>query len=147
MVDEAVEGAVSAKAPPQSLEGNETILVVEDEEVIRHLAQRVLTEKGYRVLEACHGEEALALGEGHPGSIDLVLTDIVMPQMGGREFADSFSHKHPKAKILYMSGYTDHMAEERGLLQEGMNFLQKPFTPRDLTIRVRELLNAKNPVG
>jgi len=145
VTDEPVEPIAPAPAVPPSLNGKETVLVVEDEEVIRNLAQRVLSEKGYRVLEARHGVEALDLCEHHTGPIDLVLTDMVMPQMGGRQFVDSFTQKNPGAKILYMSGYTDRMAEERGFLKEGMNFLQKPFTPQDLVIRVRELLNAGDP--
>ena len=131
-----------SQAPaPNTLDGKETILVVEDEDVIRNLARRVLSERGYRVLAARQGEEALALCQVHEGPIDLVLTDMIMPHMGGRQFADSFVQTNPGAKILYMSGYTDRMADEQGLLKEGTNFLQKPFAPRDLVVRVRALLD------
>ena len=142
LVTEPAAQAKAAPLAPKSLLGTETVLVVEDEEVIRTLAQRVLTEKGYRVLAARHGEEALALCESHPGAIDLVLTDMIMPQMGGRQFIDALPKKRSEIKILYMSGYTDRMVQEHGLLKEGYHFLQKPFTPQDLVVRIRELLDA-----
>ena len=128
-------------APAPSAQGSETILLVEDEEAVRDLLREVLQGKGYRVLEARDGFEALRLSTGHSGSIDLLLTDVIMPKMNGRELAERLKPERPKTKVLYMSGYTDNAIVHRGVLEDGTAFLQKPFTPETLAQKVREILD------
>ncbi|MGA2632243.1 MAG: PAS domain S-box protein, partial [Terriglobia bacterium] len=123
----------------------ETVLVVEDEPPLRTMVRGILESCGYRVLEAGHGGEALAICERHEGPIHLVLTDVVMPQMGGPELALRLASRWPQVRILYMSGYTDDAiadAVERGANHD---FIAKPFTPKTLTSKVREALDAKLP--
>jgi two-component system, cell cycle sensor histidine kinase and response regulator CckA len=122
--------------------GSETILVVEDEDGVRNLIRTVLKRAGYQVMDARHGEEALQLAESHAGSIDLVMTDVVMPQISGRELATRLSALHPESRLLFMSGYTDSsVVQQHGFLDPQTPFLQKPFTPAVLTGKVREILD------
>jgi two-component system, cell cycle sensor histidine kinase and response regulator CckA len=121
--------------------GSETILLVEDEEVVRKLTSEVLGSCGYNVIEAANGMEALRLLEGDDLKIALLMTDVVMPQMGGRELAEIVAEKLPGIKILYSSGYTDNAAFRHGLIEEGTNFIAKPFTFDQLTKKVRDLLD------
>jgi two-component system, cell cycle sensor histidine kinase and response regulator CckA len=123
--------------------GNETILVVEDEDVVRLLACRGLREQGYTVLEARHGREALELVELNGGRLDLVISDVVMPEMGGRELGARLAVHQPDLLVLYMSGYTGDDVIQRGLLEPGVPFQQKPFTAEGLGRKVREMLDAK----
>jgi CheY-like chemotaxis protein len=125
-----------------SLQGSETVLLVEDEEMVRTLGERTLRNHGYQVLSAAHGPAALDLMDRHSGSIELLLTDVVMPQMSGKELADVVSQRHPTVKVLYMSGYTDDTIVDHGVLQQGVSLLQKPFTPGGMARRVREVLDA-----
>jgi len=125
-----------------SLTGSETILVAEDEDGVRSLTREVLEKYGYTVLEAANGEEALKVAEQHEGRLDLLLSDVVMPRMGGPELAQALLAKRPSVKVLYMSGYTDHPMVRRGVVNAGVAFLQKPFTPTVLVSRVREVLEA-----
>ena len=125
-----------------SLRGSETILVAEDEDGVRSLTREVLERYGYTVLEAANGEEALKVAEQHEGPLDLLLSDVVMPRMGGPELAQALLAKRPTVKVLYMSGYTDHPMVRRGVVNAGVAFLQKPFTPTVLVSRVREVLEA-----
>jgi two-component system, cell cycle sensor histidine kinase and response regulator CckA len=125
-----------------SLRGSETILVAEDEDGVRSLTREVLEKYGYTVLEAANGEEALKVAEQHEGPLDLLLSDVVMPRMGGPELAQALLAKRPSVKVLYMSGYTDHPMVRRGVVNAGVAFLQKPFTPTVLVSRVREVLEA-----
>jgi CheY-like chemotaxis protein len=125
-----------------SLRGSETILVAEDEDGVRSLTREVLEKYGYTVLEAANGEEALRVAERHEGPLDLLLSDVVMPRMGGPELAQALLAKRPSVKVLYMSGYTDHPMVRRGVVNAGVAFLQKPFTPTVLVSRVREVLEA-----
>ena len=125
-----------------SLRGSETILVAEDEDGVRSLTREVLEKYGYTVLEAANGEEALKVAESHEGPVDLLLSDVVMPRMGGPELAQALLAKRPSVKVLYMSGYTDHPMVRRGVVNAGVAFLQKPFTPTVLVSRVREVLEA-----
>jgi signal transduction histidine kinase len=122
--------------------GSETILLVEDEEAVRALARDILEAQGYAVLEAGHGVEALSVCETHPGPIQLVLTDVVMPKMGGRELAERLTAPRPEARVLYMSGYTEHAIGPRGPLDARAPFIQKPFTSDVLARKVREVLDA-----
>jgi PAS domain S-box-containing protein len=122
--------------------GTETILLVEDEPLVRGLAFRVLREQGYRVLEAANGVEAMRVAQMHAGEeIHLLLTDVVMPGMTGRELAENLEPLLPRMKVLYMSGYTDHAILHRGVLKEGMNYIEKPFTVDALAWKVREALD------
>ncbi|MDI6763735.1 MAG: PAS domain S-box protein [Thermodesulfobacteriota bacterium] len=121
--------------------GNETILVVEDEETVRKLAVRSLKSLGYRVLDAPEGGMALLLCEEFKGRIHLILTDVVMPGMSGRKLAERLKQIHPEMKVLYMSGYTDNAILHHGILEPGINFMQKPFTLENLARKVREVLD------
>ena len=122
--------------------GSEVVLLVEDEETVRRLARTFLENRGYKVLEARHGSDGLALCRNHRGSIHLLLTDIVMPEMGGRELAEQAISLRPEMKVLFMSGYTDDTLLSEGIKVQGTPFLQKPFTLQELGRRVRELLDS-----
>jgi CheY-like chemotaxis protein len=129
-VEEAAEPTATAAAPPGLLRGTETILLVEDEEGVRDLAREVLESCGYTVLEAPDPQAALGLGEAYEGPIDLLLTDVVMPQMGGRELADRLGRLSPGVRVLYMSGYTEDTVVQQGVLEGNAALLPKPFTAR-----------------
>src|SRR5262245_1009905 len=120
----------------------ETVLLVEDEDAVRALAREVLRRQGYVVLEARHGVDALRPAERHPDEIHLMITDVVMPHMSGRELAERLCAARPTMKVLFMSGYTDHALMNRALAP-GSSFLQKPFTPETLARKVRQVLDTK----
>ncbi len=141
-IEQATGEAAAAKPASSPSKGNETVLLVEDEPALRALARTVLESKGYRVLEARNGEDALLVAEQHRGQVDLLLTDVVMPGMSGRELAEQLHQKNRSLKILYMSGYTDDAIVHHGVLGSDMAFLQKPFTPEGMARRVREVLDA-----
>ncbi|HZZ81324.1 MAG TPA: response regulator [Gemmataceae bacterium] len=133
----------SAKAVPGPLavpRGNETILLAEDEEAVRSVVQMTLESNGYTVLVAQSGQDALKLCQDFRAPIHLLITDVVMPQMSGRQLADRAVVERPEIKVLYLSGYTDDAIVRHGVLQAGMAFLQKPFTPLILGRKVREVL-------
>jgi PAS domain S-box-containing protein len=122
--------------------GSETVLLVEDEPLVRDTANRLLKQQGYRVFEAANGEEALRVAHEHNGDkIHLLLTDVVMPQMGGKELADQLKIMRPDVKVLYTSGYTDDAIVHHGVLDPGTHFLQKPFSIKTLSQKVREALD------
>jgi CheY-like chemotaxis protein len=121
--------------------GWEAVLVVEDDPAVRGLTRRVLQERGYSVLEAGDGTEALRLAEEYDGPIDLLVTDIVMPEMSGRKLAENLRTMHPAAKLLFMSGFTEADVLQQGLLEAGAAFVEKPFSPERLATRVREALD------
>jgi CheY-like chemotaxis protein len=123
--------------------GTERILLVEDDAGVRGLARLVLRRRGYTVLEARDGMEALAIASDYPGSIDLLITDVVLPGMNGRELAASLVSGQPGLKVLYMSGYTDDEVLRLGILEKDVPFLQKPLTPGSLARKVRDVLGAK----
>ncbi|HEX9670977.1 MAG TPA: response regulator, partial [Thermoanaerobaculia bacterium] len=134
-----------AAAPPPPAEaerprGSETILVVEDEAILRELLRKLLEAAGYTVVLARNGAEALEICERKDSPIDLLLTDLVMPEMSGREVAQRVRAKIPGIHVLYMSGYTDDAVVVHGVLEEDMAFLQKPFTLQTLARKVREVL-------
>ncbi len=127
--------------------GTETILLVEDESVVRELSSSVLRELGYTVLEAANGDEALRLAQQHgEHDVDLLLTDVVMPQMGGRELADKLRAIHPNTKVLFTSGYTEDAVQQRGINDPTIEFLQKPYRPDSLARKVREVLSRRQNV-
>jgi len=121
--------------------GTETILLVEDDPVVLDFALSVLNQSGYQVLAAASGEEALALAEGHPADIHLLLTDVIMPGMNGRILADRLMQGRPGLRVLFTSGYTENVIVHHGVLEEGINFLGKPFTALSLTRKVRAILD------
>jgi len=133
------EGAALRGAPG----GSETVLLVEDDPSVRALARMGLEAFGYRVLEAENADQALRIADGHAEPIHLLLTDVVLPGMGGRELAERLCIRRPGLQVLYMSGYTDDAVVRQGLLQEEVAFLQKPYTPATLAARVREVLDAR----
>jgi two-component system cell cycle sensor histidine kinase/response regulator CckA len=120
--------------------GSETILLVEDEARVRAVARRILTELGYTVLEARHGADALRVSASHPDTIDVLVTDVVMPEMGGRELAKQLRGLRPGIPVLYLSGYTDDELLRKGILEPGALLLRKPFTAIELARVVRELI-------
>jgi two-component system, cell cycle sensor histidine kinase and response regulator CckA len=124
--------------------GTETLLVVEDEPAVRHLARSVLDNLGYEVLSAANGQDALHMAREHKGSpIRLVITDVIMPLMGGKVMADWLKVTYPDLKILFTSGYTDDAISQHGVLEKGVEFLPKPYTPASLARRVRQILDEK----
>ena len=127
--------------PEEVLRGEETVLLAEDEETVRKLAREVLELYGYRVLEAAGGGAALLICERHAGPIQLLVTDVVMPEMGGRELAARLAPLRPEMRVLYMSGYTDSAIAHQGVLEDRADFIQKPFTPEALARKVREVLD------
>ena len=134
-----------AKVAPAAVsrtEGTETVLLVEDDQGVRGVAARILTAAGYTVLTAASGPEALLLCGSHGSPINLVLTDVVMPQMSGRDFVERLTKVRPSTKVLYMSGYTDNTIVHQGVIDPGTNFIGKPFTQAELVMKVREVLDA-----
>ena len=127
--------------------GTETILLVEDEDAVRAVSRFALQTFGYSVLEANRPTEAIRLCEQHQGPIALLVTDIVMPGMGGRALTERISELRPGIKVLYVSGYTDDAVVRHGVLQADVAFLQKPFTPTSLANKVRQVLDQTLPVG
>ena len=144
-VADAVETALPVAAPAESAAaepGTETILLVEDEANLRYLARQFLEKQGYRVVEAADGAAAIQIAVAHEGTIHLLLTDVIMPGMNGRELAQRISEIRPNVKVLYMSGYTENVIGRNGTLDAGVRLLQKPFTLRDLKSKVREVLDS-----
>ena len=143
-VDKAAQQAGQpAKARDDLAKGSETVLVVEDENAVRSLVRGVLESNGYSVLEARHGMDALSLCSRHKGAIHLLLTDVVMPQMNGRELAEHLAPRQGGMKVLYMSGYADDALGEHRALDRHIAFINKPFTPDALARKVREVLDTK----
>lgn len=142
-VDEATETVKVVRTETARARGSETILLVEDEDTVRSLAREILEAHGYAVLEARGGPEALQVSEQqHEGGVHLLLTDVVMPGMNGRDVAERVVSRHPGMKVLYMSGYTANAIAHHGVLDVGVAYLQKPFTLESLTRKVREVLDA-----
>ena len=143
MTDTAEGASLAGSNSPAESDGWETILLIEDEDTVRHLASHVLRMHGYRVLEARHAGEALKIAEGHDDAIHLMLTDVVMPKMNGRQLAESLAPLRPGMKVLYMSGYNDDIVLNAGLGPQ-IAFLQKPFPPGLLVEKVRRVLDGNS---
>ena len=137
--------AAERPAAPASYRGNETILLVEDDEVVRNFVARVLSSNGYSALVAPTPDEAVRLCERHKGAIHLMLTDVVMPGMFGYELSRRLESLVPKMKVIYMSGYTDQSII-RSALMRGASFIQKPMTPEAVVRQIRQALDAPKAV-
>jgi CheY-like chemotaxis protein len=141
-VDQPLDVAARPRTGPTP-RGTETLLVVEDEPTLRHLARSVLELQGYKVLSANNGQDALHAVRDHKGSpIRLVITDVVMPLMGGKILVEWLRASNPDLKIIFTSGYTNDAITQEGMLPQGVEFLPKPYTPRTLACKVREMLDA-----
>jgi CheY-like chemotaxis protein len=136
-LEEIRKKSVEAEIP----RGSETILIAEDSEEVRKLAAKMLRRQGYTVLEATHGDEALSVCKQHKEAIHLLVTDIVMPRMSGRELAGRLAEIQPRIKVLYMSGYTDNAVVHHGVLDKGTHYIQKPFTLEGMARIVRVVLD------
>jgi two-component system cell cycle sensor histidine kinase/response regulator CckA len=141
------DGRVEAVSPRSTtvvaLPSSETILIVEDEETVRKLTHQVLKMQGYTVLEACDGTEALSICDQQDVTIDLMLTDVVMPRISGAELAKRALSMRPEMKVMCMSGYPDTSTIDHGEFDPSIPFLQKPFTPSALARKVREVLDGR----
>jgi DNA-binding NtrC family response regulator len=145
-VDEPAEVSSSIEIPaPAARKGRETILLVEDQPEVRELARIVLADRGYSVIDAQNPEDAERHAGNNGGQIHLLLTDVMMPGISGRELAKRITSRHPHIRVLYMSGYTNNVIAEDGMLEAGLSFLQKPFTPQTLVQKVRETLDRRVP--
>jgi two-component system cell cycle sensor histidine kinase/response regulator CckA len=144
-VFESLEEAPAEPATNEVPRGSETVLVVEDEGMIREIINLTLADHGFSVLLAEDGEEAFRVCEGHKGPIHLLLCDVVLPKMSGRDTAKGVALRRPDVRVLYMSGYTANAIVHHGVLDSGVAFLQKPFSPAALLAKVREVLNSENP--
>ena len=145
-VEEAVtEISGAGTLPLEELRGSETVLVVEDEDLVREMIREILVQYGYGVLETRSGGEAIDLCTRHQGTIHLMLTDVLMPVMSGMELSKRLVPSQPSMKVLFMSGYTSNAIVHQGILEPGVAFLQKPFTIGILARKVRLLLGAGSP--
>jgi DNA-binding NtrC family response regulator len=137
---------IPLKTPSLSTElrGEETILVVEDNDSLRSVVANALKKYGYRIMEADCGDQALSICERHREQIDLMLTDVVMPHMSGKELAGRLAPLHPKMRVLYMSGYTDDIIADQGLMDSAFWFLPKPFKVLNLIKKVREIFDTSS---
>jgi PAS domain S-box-containing protein len=142
-IDECVRASALGHAGKETPRGWETILLVEDAQALRELTHELLEANGYTVLEAANGASAIRVAERHPEPIHLLLSDVVMPGMDGRELAQYMVRIHPEIKVLYMSGYTDDSIAHYGVLDSGIALLQKPFTKESLICKVREVFRVK----
>jgi two-component system, cell cycle sensor histidine kinase and response regulator CckA len=140
-VDEEVAPTVLTTAP-ERVQGNETVLLVEDAEALKKLAHSFLVEHGFQVITASNGEEALKTARGYVRPIQLLITDVIMPGMNGKALADRLRPTHPNMRVLYISGYTDSFIAGHGVLEEGTHLLHKPFTEDGLIRKIREVLDA-----
>jgi len=127
--------------PVEDLGGSEVVLIVEDDDMLRKLAHKILRQRGYKVLTAEDGEDALRISKEHEGSIDLMITDVVMPKISGKETAERMQALYPHMKVIFMSGYTDNVINHHGVLTPELNFIEKPFTSKGLARKVREVLD------
>jgi two-component system cell cycle sensor histidine kinase/response regulator CckA len=142
-IDHANERETATAYSQEAPRGHETILLVEDEKQLRELAKHILEENGYTVIVAENGVDGLRICQGFSGFIDLLIADVVMPLMSGRELAEKLIRLRPQMKVLYISGYTDDSVVRHGVLEHHASFLQKPFTSVSLAHKVRNVLDSK----
>jgi two-component system cell cycle sensor histidine kinase/response regulator CckA len=140
-VDAPADASERPGVASATLSGTETVLVAEDEQRVLRLVAKTLRQKGYTVIEARGGVEALAICRAHEGPIDLLVTDVVMPKLGGRELAAAIKAYRPQIKTLFMSGYAENSIVHHGVLEDGISFLAKPFTPDTMALKVRAVLD------
>jgi len=140
-VHEPVAIAKSERAEAAQLRGVETVMICEDEEVVRELTARMITGAGYNVLVAASPARALKLAAEHNGPLDLLITDVIMPEMNGRQLADALLKLRPQVRTLFVSGYTANVIAHHGVLNEGVDFLEKPYSRHALLVRIREMLD------
>jgi len=140
--EDPLDETADVPAPAVPLSGTETVLLVEDEPEVRRLVEKILDMYGYTVLSAASPAEAVALSRGRDGTIEVLVTDVIMPGMNGRELSRVLSGARPELRVLYMSGYTDAAIAQHGILEQGTAFVSKPFTPEILARKIREVLEA-----
>lgn len=138
--DQPAAAPRQAEKPPEEQPGSETVLVVEDNDMVRQMTADILSRRGYTVLTAEGGRECLDLLAARQGPVDLLITDVIMPEMNGKALYKKAVQRLPGLRVLYMSGYTENVIASRGVLESGVHFIQKPFTPRSLAAKVREVL-------
>ena len=143
IASDSLSARLTPVAPTSAIAQAATVLLVEDENAVRILAHRILERAGYRVLDARHGADALLLWRQHAPQIDAVVTDLVMPEMGGRALADALRERSPNLPIVFMSGYSDDEMTRRGFADAQIAFLAKPFSADSLVGAVREALRAR----
>jgi CheY-like chemotaxis protein len=141
-VDSALATDGAKPATVDSLRGEETVLIVEDQQAVRGLAKKMLQARGYHVLDAANGDDAHAVVMRHSGAIDLLLTDVVMPGTDGRSLSEQLRQLRPNLRVILMSGYAEDMIAHRGALDSGLAYIQKPFCPDELAAKVREVLDS-----
>ncbi|MFN2533559.1 MAG: ATP-binding protein, partial [Pyrinomonadaceae bacterium] len=141
--DEGTQEYKRQSVSDELVRGTETILLVEDEEMLRRLARQTLSMYGYHVLEAANGNEAISLAKRYADTIHLLLTDVIMPGLSGREVADKILEMRPEIRVVFMSGYTDDAIVHQGVLEESATFIQKPFLPDSLSRKMREVLDRR----
>jgi PAS domain S-box-containing protein len=146
-VNEVPERVPAAPSTQHAARGSETVLIVEDEPIVRELVRNTLVRHGYTVLDSSSATDAVHIAEAYQGQIDLVLTDVIMPQMNGREVFERVSGVHPEAVALYISGYAGEVIAKQGVLEPGIELVQKPFSVHELTRRVRQVLDARQTTG
>jgi|WetSurMetagenome_2_1015567.scaffolds.fasta_scaffold00050_17 two-component system, cell cycle sensor histidine kinase and response regulator CckA len=143
LVEEQPERLIKERRSVARLKGDETILLVEDSTEVRDATMMMLEDLGYSIITACGGEEALMRAEKHNGKIDLLMTDVVMPGMNGRELSEQMTNLHPEIKILFCSGYTNNIIVRNGVIDKSINFIGKPYSMQALAGKIREILRAK----
>ncbi len=146
LLPETSRAAEGTSAPSEAAPGGsgETVLVVEDEAAMREVTRRILARNGYQVITAVNGLNAVEVAAAHPGGIDVLVTDVVMPQMLGKEAAERIRALYPAVKVLFMSGYTQGVLDTQGILETGINLIEKPFTERSLLAKLHEIMSIQS---